>query len=252
MSATATAPARTKRDAASKKAIPVGISPRVSLMPPELGERTKALATQRSLRLALVGVVLLAVIGVAAAWYYAFTSTVALTAEQDRTNELLLEQQTYADVQRTVKTVELGEAALRVGGSTEIDWQDYLGLVQASLPAGVVLDSFSVDASTATTQYPQSNVPLQGARVATLQFTATSDTLPSIPDWLNALRELPGDVDANPGTVAISDGGRYTAGITMHIDAQAYTNRLLPDTKDDAADGAASDDATDTSEETAE
>jgi hypothetical protein len=248
MTATATAPARTKRDGASKKAIPVGASPRVSLMPPELGARTKQLAAQRSLRLALVGVILLTAVAVAAAWYYSFTSAAALAAEQQRTSDLLLEQQSYADVQRAVKSVELGEAALRVGGSTEIDWQDYLALVQASLPAGVVLDSFSVDASTVTSQYPQSSVPLQGARIATLQFTATSETLPSIPDWLNALRQLPGYVDANPGTVAISEGGRYTAGITMHIDAQAYTNRLTADPKADDA----TDDATSTSEETAE
>lgn len=247
MTATAPAPARAK--ATSKKAVPVGASPRVSLMPPELGQRAKSLAAQRSLRTALVGVILLTIVAVGAAWYYSFLSTTALAAAQQRTSDLLLEQQSYAEVQRTVKSVELGEAALRVGGSTEIDWQDYLGLVQASLPEGVVIETFSVDASTATSQYPQASVPLQGARIATLEFTATSATLPSIPDWLVALRKLPGYVDANPGTVAISEGGSYTAGITMHIDAQAYTNRLTADKKDAATDGdAATTDAEETNE----
>ena len=244
MTATTTAPAVTKREATSaRKSVPVGAAPRVSLMPPELGERNKALGTQRALRLVMFGVVVLTVVAVAGAFYYSFSTSVLLVQEQQRTDELLLKQQQYADVQYAVSSVELGEAALRVGGSTEIDWQDYLGRVQASLPEGVVLNSFTVDASTATEQYPQSNIPLQGARIATLQFTATSSTLPEIPDWLNRLRDLPGFVDANPGSVSLGDAGTYTASITMHIDAQAYSNRLIPADGVDAADtGAATDD----------
>jgi len=239
MTATTTAPPRTKREStAGKKSVALGASPRVSLLPPELGQRNRQLGVQRSLRLALLGIVVLAAVAIGAAWYYAFTSGVALAQEQQRTNDLLLEQQTYADVQQIVKSVEVGEAALRVGGSTEIDWQHYLGLVQASLPPGVTLETFSVDASTVTQQYPQASVPLQGARIATLQFSAASETLPSIPDWLVALRGLPGFVDANPGTVATSEVG-YTATVTMHIDAQAYTNRLNA-TEQSASDGESS------------
>ncbi|GMA91145.1 hypothetical protein [Homoserinibacter gongjuensis] len=246
MTATTTAPAVSKRDAAAaRKSVPLGASPRVSLLPPELGLRNKALGTQRALRLLMFGVVLLTVAAIGGAWYLAFSSQLALSNEQQRTQDLLAEQQQYADVQFAVNMVDVGEAALRVGGSTEIDWQDYLGRVQASLPAGVVLNTFSVDASTVTSQYPQSGIPLQGARIATLQFTATSATLPEIPDWLNRLRDLPGFVDANPGSVSLDDASGYVASITMHIDAQAYSNRLTADEKaadatsgqDDAADG---------------
>src|SRR5690606_24016597 len=118
-------------------------------------------------------------------------------------------------------------------GSTEIDWQDYLGRVQGSLPEGVVLDSFTVDASSVTEQYPQSTIPLQGARIATLQFSALSSTLPEIPDWLNRLQSLPGFVDATPGSVSRTADGRYSASIEMHIDAQAYSNRLTADEEAD-------------------
>lgn len=245
MTATTTAPAVSKRDAAARKSVPLGASPRVSLLPPELGERNKALATQRGLRLVMFAVVVLTIAAVGGAFYYSFSTGVQLAQEQQRTNDLLLQQQQYADVQYAVSSVELGEAALRVGGSTEIDWQDYLGRVQASLPEGVVLNTFSVDASTVTEQYQQSSTPLQGARIATLQFTATSSALPEIPDWLNRLRDLPGFVDANPGTVALADTGGYTASITMHIDAKAYSNRLVP--KADAATG--NSDASTTDEE---
>ncbi|MCS0498630.1 PilN domain-containing protein [Protaetiibacter mangrovi] len=226
MTATVTAPPRTAGAAAGRKAVPLGAAPRVSLMPPELGERNRQLGVQRGLRLLMFAVVVLTIAAVGGAWYLAFSATLAAQAEQARTTDLLAEQAKYADVQYAITQVEVGDAALKVGGSTEIDWQDYLGRVQASLPAGVALDSFTVDASTVTEQYPQSSTPLQGARIATLQFSAISPSLPEIPDWLNRLKELPGYVDATPGSVSRSDDGSYTASIEMHIDSQAYSNRL--------------------------
>jgi len=225
MTATATAP-RAREASTGRKTVPLGAVPRVSLMPPELGERNRQLGIQRSLRLLMFAVVVLIIAGVGGAWYLAFSANLALQAEQSRTADLLLEQQQYAEVQAAIRNVELGESALRVGGSTEIDWQDYLGRVQASLPAGVVLDSFTVDAATVTAQYPQSSIPLQGARIATLRFSAVSATLPEIPAWLNQLRDLPGFVDAMPGSVTRAAEGAYTASIEMHIDAAAYSNRL--------------------------
>jgi hypothetical protein len=112
-----------------------------------------------------------------------------------------------------------------------------------------VLDSFTVDAATVTSQYPQSSIPLQGARVATLNFTAISPTLPEIPGWLNSMRDLPGFVDATPGSVSLNDDGTYTANIVLHIDAQAYSNRL---TVEDADSGSDADADTGTDDEGAE
>jgi hypothetical protein len=238
MTATATAP-RAREASTGRKSVPLGATPRVSLMPPELGERNRQLGVQRGLRLLMFAVIVLVIAAIGGAWYLAFSANLAMQAEQSRTADLLLEQQQYADVQAAIRDVELGEAALRVGGSTEIDWQDYLGRVQASLPEGVVLDSFTVDAATVTEQYPQSSIPLQGARIATLQFSAVSATLPEIPAWLVQLRQLPGFVDATPGSVSRGADGRYTASIEMHIDAEAYSNRLTAE-GDQAASGDAS------------
>ncbi|QNO37772.1 hypothetical protein H4J02_01645 [Protaetiibacter sp. SSC-01] len=229
MTATVNAPAQARAAGNRKTSVALGAVPRVSLMPPELGERNRQLGVQRGLRLLMFAAVVLAIGATAGAWYLAFGATLAAQAEQARTADLLLQQQQYAEVQQAIRAVELGEAALRVGGSTEIDWQDYLGRVQASLPEGVLLESFTVDASTVTEQYPQSSIPLQGNRIATLQFSAKSSTLPEIPDWLNRLQGLPGFVDANPGSVSRGVDGSYTASIEMHIDAQAYSNRLTAD-----------------------
>ncbi len=235
MTATVSAPPQARAAANRKVVVPLGAVPRVSLMPPELGQRNKQLGVQRGLRLLMFAVVVLVIAATGGAWYLAFNATLAAQAEQARTADLLLQQQQYAEVQRAIRSVELGEAALRVGGSTEIDWQDYLGRVQASLPEGVTLDSFTVDASTITEQYPQSTIPLQGARIATLQFSAISPNLPEIPDWLNRLQSLPGFVDATPGSVSRGADGRYTASIEMHIDAQAYSNRLTAEEDEESA-----------------
>lgn len=240
MTATATAP-RTREANTGRKAVPLGATPRVSLMPPELGQRNRQLGVQRGLRLLMFAVIVLVIAAIGGAWYLAFSANLALQAEQSRTADLLLEQQKYADVQAAIRDVQLGEAALRVGGSTEIDWQDYLGRVQASLPAGVVLDSFTVEAATVTEQYPQSSIPLQGARIATLQFSAVSPALPEIPAWLIQLRQLPGFVDATPGSVSRGSDGRYTASIEMHIDAEAYSNRLTAEDAEGSAEDAQTD-----------
>ena len=75
-------------------------------------------------------------------------------------------------------------------------------------------------------------VPLEGGRVGTLAFAATSPTLPSIPTWLNGLRSLPGFVDAVPNSVTRQEDGSYTASITMHINAEAYSGRFAPKVPD--------------------
>ncbi|PZQ90467.1 MAG: hypothetical protein DI534_04480 [Leifsonia xyli] len=244
MTATVAAPAQTREAPVSRKSVPLSSTPRVSLMPPEVGERVKQLGVQRGLRLIMFAAVVLVIAAVGGAWYLAFSANAAALAEQARTTDLMLEQQKYADVQYAVRGVDLGEAALRVGGSTEIDWQDYLTKVQASLPEGVQLVSFTVDAATATSQYPQSQIPLQGARIATLEFSAKSPTLPELPVWLDRLKELPGFVDVTPGNVSLGSDGQYDASVQMHIDAQAYSNRLTADGSK-TADGSAASGTTD-------
>jgi hypothetical protein len=236
MTATINAPATAKRGAGARTGLSLGAVPRVSLMPPELGARNKQLAIQRTLRLVMVLVLILVLGGIAGAWYLSFTAANALATETQRTTLLQAQRMEYADVDRAMGEVALGEAALAVGGSTEVDWQDYMNRVQASLPSGVTITSFSVEASNITTQYAQSSVPLQGARIATLQFSATSATIPEIPDWLVGLSALPGFVDANPNTVSAGgERGAYSASVTMHIDATAYSNRLV-ETEEDVDD----------------
>ena len=206
---------------------------RVDLIPPEIEERNRQLGVRRGLRFLILLAFVIVIAGIGGVWYLATNAQLALVAEQERTDELTGQQLQYVDVREAQRALALGEAALRVGGSTEIDWQNYLQLLQATLPEGVSLQAVRVNSVGPTAAYAQSDVPLEGARIATLSFTAKSTTLPMIPDWLNRLRDLPGFVDATPGSVNL-EGGTYTASITMHINSDAYSHRLTPDKAPDA------------------
>jgi Tfp pilus assembly protein PilN len=206
----------------------VGAQPRANLLPPEIILKRKQLKTRRALR---AGVLLVAV-GVAAGCVATFgvasVAQVQLGLSQQTQEQLVAEQSQFVEVRQVKDTIATIIAGQEVGASTEIAWRDYLVLLQQTLPAGVTLDTVSIDSGTPMAAFGQSDAPLQGTRVAALTFTATSDTLPSIPDWLRAMVTLPGFVDAIPGSVA-RDGDAYVAQVLLHIDSGAFSLRFDPD-----------------------
>jgi Tfp pilus assembly protein PilN len=224
-----TRPAKVKTGTAPALAM----SPRANLLPPEINENLRRKATRRGLRFVVVAAVVVAVAGVGGSWFYAQTAQQSMAAEQQRTVQLAKEKADYADVSETTQGIALGKAAVKVGGSTDIDWSDYLAKLQGTLPAGVTLTSVSVVSANITTPFEQSTLPLEGQRIATLSFTAKSSTLPSIPDWIDGLSGLPGFADASPNSVTQTEDG-YTAGVTMHIDTDAYSYRYDPAAKKEA------------------
>jgi hypothetical protein len=205
----------------------LAISPRASLMPPELGERRKKVAMRRNLRIMVVAALVVAIGGSGAGFYYSTSAQQQLAAAQAETQSLSTQQQSHNDIKATLSGIDTGRAAVKVGGSTDIDWQDYITQLQGKLPSGVTLSDFAVQTSGVTITFPQSTTPLEGPRIATLNFSATTSQLPSIPTWIEGLSSLPGFVDATPGTLS-QDSGVYTASVTMHIDADAYSHRFAP------------------------
>jgi hypothetical protein len=153
---------------------------------------------------------------------------VQLGISQQAQQALVAEQGQYKEVRDVKDTIATIMAGQEVGASTEIAWRDYLVLLQQTLPAGVTLQSVAIDSGTPMAAFGQSDAPLQGTRVAALTFTASTDTLPSIPDWLRAMVTLPGFVDAIPGSVS-RDGDAYVTQVLMHIDSGAFSLRYDPD-----------------------
>ncbi len=206
----------------------VGGQPRANLLPPEIILKRKQLKTRRALR---AGVLLVAV-GVAAGCVATFgvasVAQVQLGLAQQTQQQLIAEQSQFGEVREVKDTIATIMAGQEVGASTEIAWRDYLVLLQQTLPAGVTLDTVSIDSGTPMAAFSQSDAPLQGTRVAALTFTATTDTLPSIPDWLRAMVKLPGFVDAIPGSVTRA-GDAYVTQVLLHIDSGAFSLRFDPD-----------------------
>ncbi|TFC04613.1 hypothetical protein [Cryobacterium mannosilyticum] len=205
----------------------IGGEPRVDLLPPEVLKRRKAKAIRRGLGIGVVGLLVVVAAGIGAATVLSAQAQLGLLAEQSHTAGLLAEQTKYGEVRTAQAQVDLVKAAQRVGVSTEIDWKPYLQGVQATLPPSVSIKSVTVDSATPILVYEQPTAPLQGARVATVTFSATSNSLPDVPTWLTGLAALPGFADALPGQLLLDEAtGIYTVDITMHINDAAFAERF--------------------------
>lgn len=205
----------------------VGLEPRVDLLPREVHVDRRQRAGVRRAWFGVVIVAVLVAIGTGAAMTQNVASASDLESAQSQTASLLSQKRQFADLQSTVNDTARLKAAQKVAGSTEIDWSDYLDKVQKSLPSGVSITTVGADSASAVAPYAQGTSSLQGERIATITFTATSSTLPRVPDWLDSLKKLPGFVDGTANSVTLSDegGSTYTASLTLHINEDAYDNR---------------------------
>ncbi len=211
---------------AENQTLLIGGESRVDLLPPEVRQGRKAKVVHRRLGF-VVFLILILMVGVTAlVRAQAQQAQVDLSIAQANTQSLLLQQRKYIEVRKIQQEVDLIQAAEQVGTSTEINWEQYLTSVQATLPLNVTLDTINIDSATPFASYTQATAPLQGARIATLSFTAKSSTLPQVPTWLNALATLPGYADASPGSVTRDSTGAYSVNITMHINQAVFTNRF--------------------------
>jgi hypothetical protein len=210
----------------------VGGEPRVDLLPPEVRRDRRARRTRRALGWGVLATVIVMVIAAGTAFAFNVAAQTRMLAAQGETVTILAQQQKFMDVRTVQGQVLMAQAAQQVGVSTEIDWKDYLTRVQGTLPGDVTIQNVTVDSSTPLATYSQSTAPLQGPRVATITFTASSPTLPQVPVWLRSLAKLPGYADATPGTISLdTTSGIYTVNITMHVNDAAFDKRFQPKEK---------------------
>lgn len=204
----------------------IGGPARANLLPPEVGAAAEGRALRRKAIALIVVAVLIAIAAYAGATVLALASQAQLTAANERTSALLQEQAKYVEVRQVTSMLDAAAAAQRVGTSTEIDWKKYLDEIQGSLPAGTLVINFRAETSTPLMDFGQPSVPLQGARMGELSFTATSQTLPDVESWLIGLSKLPGYVDASPGSITLDqEKSIYLVSITMHINKDALLLR---------------------------
>ncbi len=214
----------TSRAASPMRAL--GGEPRVSLLPNEVNDLHRMRATRRRLVLGTIGVLILVCAAVGGSMVLSTLAQAKLDSARTASQDLLLREAEFSELRQVKQGTALAEAAQQVGASTEIEWKSYLEDLQRTLPVGVTINSVTIESASPFTDFGQSSAPLQASRVATLSFTAVSPTIPEIPVWLNGLKKLVGFADAVPDSVLIQNDGTYIVNMTMHINADAYSNRF--------------------------
>lgn len=203
--------------------------PRVDLLPPEVKLGRRGEAVRRRLVIGVVGVVVIAAAGYGASTFQAAAAQRALDDARAQTLQLLAQQTEFRPGRQVKEKIGLVESARQFGVSSEIDWQSYLALVEKSLPASATITAFVADGQSPfdASSAPSAD-PLTASYAATITFTAESDALPDIEDWMKSLADLPGFADANPDSVTRAKDEPYVATITMHVTTKAYSGRYQP------------------------
>ncbi|MBC7463042.1 MAG: hypothetical protein H7227_02140 [Actinobacteria bacterium] len=204
----------------------LGGDSKIDLLPPEFRYKRKSKVIRRRIGISLLFLTILIAGCAALLGAQAQQAQRDLAIAQANTIYLQSQQRIYSEVRRVQNELSTLQVAQRIGTATEIDWQEYLSSVQATLPRNVAIETIKIDAATPFAPYTQATVPLQGARIATLSFTAISPTLPQVPAWLISLTSLKGYADASPGSVVRNESGTYAVSITMHINQDAFSHRF--------------------------
>ena len=211
----------------------VGASPRANLLPPEVLADEKFARQRSRLLLGLVLVVALVVLGYAGSSLLVTQSMDKLNRANAYTLELLTEQGKYVEVRNLSDQISIAEAALLVGTAGEVDWKQYLDLIQASLPAGTEITV--VTAGLTSFVDPTATDPLVAPNIADFVFTAKTTSLPDVSQWLDNLSKIPGYAGAFPGAVTREEDGRYSVGLTLQVSEAAFVDRFAEDEEEEGA-----------------
>ncbi|GAB2465373.1 hypothetical protein HD599_000132 [Conyzicola lurida] len=218
----------------------LGASPRVNLLPPEVADRKRDASIRRSVVFGIIGAVLISAAGYGFASWKSIETSDKLAVAQEETTSLLAQQNEFAEVRNLAQQKATIDEALIVGASTEIDWKSYYEKIMASLPAGMVLDSFVADSKAPVEGIAAVTAPTQADRDATISFSMETPNFGDVDVWLKSLKTLPGYVDATASGIALDLNGFYVASVTLNISSGAYSNRYAAEAEA-PAEGAATD-----------
>jgi type IV pilus assembly protein PilN len=205
------------------KALVVGGTPRVNLLPPEELERRSL----KGLRMRWLGVSISAFVLVALAWgvglrggMLAHGDVDAAAADSAQLQSQLADYSEVVDLRTESQKLKRfrGQA-----GSNDLDWWALLAEVRSVLPEGVSLVGFRLAPGPAPV--PGTDPPTQVGLAGTLTFTAASASAQT--RTITRLREVRGFISVDAG--ALSSGGTgadFTFVTTVSADQTLYTGRF--------------------------
>ncbi|MFC5928102.1 type IV pilus assembly protein PilM [Cryobacterium melibiosiphilum] len=203
----------------------IGGAPRADLLPPEVKEARSGRVLRRRLGLGVVAVGLIVAVVTALVTGESVLSDGELADAQAESATLLTEVAQYSELGDVEGVMTDTRTARDLAGSTEINWQEYLAVVRAALPADVSVGTATVDGASAFEPYAAAeSVP--GA-VATLNLSLTSPSLTSVSGWLSSLSTLPGYASASIGGLTRAEDGSYTTALVLVVNAEVFSNRFV-------------------------
>lgn len=180
----------------------------VNLLPQHVRDARKVRAARRLLGLGLVGILALGAVSYGAVRYAGHDAQEQLATAQAESARLATEEAKYAEVPRVkTKAAQVKVARIAATSSTEILWQPVLASFTGSLPSGTTVQTLTVKLTEPTTTKAD---PLAVAGVASLQFTARSDTVPDVAAWMDSLAAIPGFTDVRISAATRTDDQGHT------------------------------------------
>jgi Tfp pilus assembly protein PilN len=168
--------------------------PQVNLLPQSVFDSRKLKAARRAAGFTVIVALVLGVLGYGGALWIRLSASSDLAAAQQVAASLDDQEAQYAEVPAVRKESARVVTARSDATSTEILWQNVFSAFQVTLPAGTTIQTLSAmmnDPNASVTE----TVPLTSTTVASIQFTARSQTVPDVAAWMDALGEVDGFVD---------------------------------------------------------
>jgi hypothetical protein len=105
------------------------------------------------------------------------------------------------------------------------NWNEYLGLATATLPAGSLVHTLQVDTETIMAPIAAPTGVLMPARMGMVTWDVSFPTIQAMHDWVTTLEDIPGYVDARSVRVYWTTVD-YRATVIFTFDQNALAHRF--------------------------
>lgn len=200
----------------------VGGVPQVSLLPTEIREAGNVAHHRRRLVAVVVAAAVVAGGAIVLAGTVDDAAQQRLASTSGQAEILNGQLGKFDDVRALEREIALGRSAVKVGGSTLIDWGQQIDAIEADKPSAYRVVSISASGATPLLTFAQGTTVADPRRAATVVMTLeTSSVGDEFSIWLRKLRDVPAYADASATTATDPTTGVVTVTLTMHLSPAA-------------------------------
>jgi hypothetical protein len=201
-----------------------------NLIPPELLQARRVRALQKLVGLLLVLLVIIGGAGYGYALYHSHQASQELSVEQNRTSQLLADQNRYRGVTEIQGNVEQVRGQLAKLMGMDVDTSALIGSLIKQLPSGTSVTQLALTIAeptpTAANNIGASALDTSSqAHIGTITVSGQAHQVSDVALFLNRLNALPGLVSPYPSTSSVNDTGvQFT--IQLSINDSLLTHRF--------------------------